>query len=116
MTAQGSPLTRFRRAIQHRSLLLAIVAAREHGWLDLSDALSLVELMAAQHDDLFERAALRWHARFELEVPGFTLEESALALNALLALRRAPDDGTAEETLDALLRRHGLRPAQIVAV
>ena len=70
MTAQGSPLTRFRRAIQHRSLLLAIAAAREHGWLDLSDALSLVELMAAQHDDLFERAALRWHARFELEVPG----------------------------------------------
>jgi hypothetical protein len=116
VTAQGSPLTRFRRAIQHRSLLLAIVAAKEHGWLDLSDALSLVELMATQQNDLFERAALRWHARFELEEPGITLEESALALNALLALRRAPDDGTAEEALDALLRRHGLRPARIRAV
>ncbi|MGZ4391190.1 MAG: hypothetical protein ACXVRK_03550 [Gaiellaceae bacterium] len=39
--------------------------------------------MTAQHDDLFGRAALRWHARLELEVPGLTLEESALALNAL---------------------------------
>jgi hypothetical protein len=28
-----------------------------------------------------------------------------------LTLRRAPDDGNAEETLYALLRRHGLRPA-----
>ena len=115
MTAQGSPLTRFRRAIQHKSLLLAIVAAKEQGWLDLSDALSLVELMAAQHDDLFERAALRWHARLELEVPGLTLEESALALSALLTLRRAPADGAAEEAFGALLRRHGLRPARIVA-
>lgn len=71
-----------------------------------------LKLIAAQHDELFERAALRWHARLELEVPGMTLEESALALNALLALRRAPDDGIAEEALDALLRRQGLRPAR----
>jgi hypothetical protein len=114
VTAQGSPLTRFRRAIQHKSLLLAITSAKKQGWLDLSDALSLVELMAAKHDDLFERAALRWHARVEQEVPGLTLEESALALSALLALRRVPADG-AEEALDALVRRHGLRPTRIVA-
>jgi hypothetical protein len=114
VTAQGSPLTRFRRAIQHGSLILAIGAAKEHGWLDLSDALSLVELMAAQHDDLFERAALRWHARLEQEVPGLTLEESALALGALLTLRRVPTDGTANDALGVLLSRHGLRPARVV--
>ena len=38
--------------------MLAIIAAKEQGWLDLSDALSLVELMAAQQDDLFERAGI----------------------------------------------------------
>lgn len=116
MTAQRSPRTRLPPSDPTQVPPLAIVAAKEHGWLDLSDALSLVELMAAQHDDLFARAALRWHARFELEVPDLTLEESALALTALLALRRTSDDGTAEEALDALLRRHGLRPARIVAV
>ena len=55
------------------------------------------------------------HARLELEVPALTLEESALALSALLTLSRVPADGTAEEALNALLRRHGLRPARIVA-
>lgn len=116
MSAQGSPLTRFRRAIQQGSLLLAIVSAKECGRLDLGDALSLVELMAAQRDDLYEKAALRWHARFEQEVSGLSLEESTLALSALLALRRVPDDGTANEALSLLLSRHHLRPARVVHV
>jgi hypothetical protein len=115
VTADGSPLSRFRRAIDHGSVLLAVAAARELGRLDLSDALALVELMAAKRDVNFERAALRWHARFEQEVAGITLEEAALALNALVALDRLPGDGTAQEALAALLRRHGLRPPKTVA-
>lgn len=116
MTVDGSPLTRFSRAIQHGSVLNAEVAARELGRLDLSDALALVELMAEKHDHRFERAALRWHARFEQEIAGVTLEESALALSALLTLGRAPGDGTGQEALAALLRRHGLRPVKVVVV
>ncbi len=114
MTAQGSPLTRFRRAIEHGSVLNATAAARELGWLGLGDALSLVVVMAQAHDERYGRAALRWHARLELEVSGLTLEESQLALAALVALARAPDDGTAEEALLALCRRHGLKPARAV--
>jgi hypothetical protein len=95
-------------------MILAIAAAKEHGRLDLGDALSLVELMAAQHDELFEKAALRWHARFEQEVPALTLEESTLALGALLALRRVPGDRTGAEALGVLLSRHRLRPARVV--
>lgn len=100
VTAQGFPLTRFRRAIQHRvtevepTLLLGGDDREQE-----RTVLSLVELMAAQRDDLFERPALRWHARLELEVPGLTLEESALALSGFLTLRRVPADGTAEEAL-----------------
>lgn len=47
MTAQGSALTRFRRAVERKSLLNAELAAREMGQLNLEDALSLVLLYAA---------------------------------------------------------------------
>jgi hypothetical protein len=69
VTSEGSPHTRFRRAIEHGAVLNAEAAARELGRLDLSDALALVELYAAKRDAVrYERAALRWHARFEQEV------------------------------------------------
>jgi hypothetical protein len=41
VTAQGTPLTRFRRAIEGRSILLAELAAREGGRLPLEDAVAL---------------------------------------------------------------------------
>ena len=87
----------------------AEAAARELGRLGLGDALALVELYAAKRDIRFERAALRWHARLTQEVGRLTLEEAALALNALLTLDRLPGDGTAREALAALCRRHGLK-------
>ena len=40
MTAQGSPATRFRRAIERRSLINAELAAREMGRLSLEQALA----------------------------------------------------------------------------
>jgi hypothetical protein len=114
VTAQGSPPTRFRRAIEHGSLLNATAAARALGRLELGDALSLVIVIAQTHDERYERAALRWHARFEQEVTGLTLEESQLALAALAALPRVPADGTAQDALIALCRRHGLKPPRAV--
>jgi hypothetical protein len=68
VTADGSPLTRYRRAIQHGSVMNAEAAARELGRLDLGDALSLVELYAVKRDLRFERAALRWYSRLGQEV------------------------------------------------
>ena len=44
MTAQGSAATRFKRAIERRSLLNAEIAAREMGRVSLEDALALVVL------------------------------------------------------------------------
>jgi hypothetical protein len=114
VTADGSPLTRFHRAIQHGSVINAEAAARELGRLGLGDALALVELYAAKRDRRFERAALRWHARLGQEVASLTLEEAALALNALLTLDRLPADGTAQEALYALCRRHGLKPPRAI--
>jgi hypothetical protein len=60
VTAQGHPLTCFRRAIQSRSILLAELSAREAGRLPLEEALALVAVYARLEDDKFERAAVRW--------------------------------------------------------
>jgi hypothetical protein len=63
VTAQGHPLTRFRRAIESRSILLAELSAREAGGLPLQDAVRLVALYARLDDDKYEKAAVRWLAR-----------------------------------------------------
>ena len=83
VTAQGSPLTRFRRAVERKSLLNAELAAREMGQLDLEDALSLVLLYAGADDPRFDRAATRWIARFCVEGKP-SLSELQAAVCALL--------------------------------
>jgi hypothetical protein len=57
-----------------------------HGRLTLEGALLLVGLYEEKDSARVERAALRWHARLELEAKGLTLAESELALAALAAL------------------------------
>ena len=63
MTGQGSALTRYRRAIETKSIVLAELAAREMGHVALSDALALVLLYAASGSPKAEPAAVRWLAR-----------------------------------------------------
>ena len=58
VTAQGSPRTRFKRAIERRSLLNAELAAREMGIVTLEEALQLVVLYAEQADPRAERAGV----------------------------------------------------------
>lgn len=89
VTAQGTPLTRFRRAIETRSILLAELAAREGGRLPLEDAVALVALYARLDDAKFERAAVRWLARYALERQP-TLGEVQLAAGALATLQAQP--------------------------
>jgi hypothetical protein len=120
VTSQGHPRADFQRAVERGNLLqakaLAKVVAASAGKLSLGDALSLLFLMSAKRDPSYERAVLRWVARFVSEVPAMTIEEAQLALAALATLYRPAKDGTAQEALAALLRRHGLRPPKIVAV
>src|SRR5687767_10249931 len=67
VTAQDSALTRYRRAIESRSILLAELSAREMGFVTLPDALALVALYAAEGSPRFDKAATRWLARLALE-------------------------------------------------
>jgi hypothetical protein len=83
VTAQVSPLTRFRRALDSGSPTLALAAAHELPHLNLADSLALV--LVLRGDRLYPKAAARWHFLLLGELP-LTLAESQLVLAALSAL------------------------------
>jgi hypothetical protein len=107
MTSQGTTYGRFQRAISRRHLFAAEMAARELGQVNLADALALTALMADAAPARFERAAVRWHGRFELEVKGLNLADSQLALSALATLA-GPGAEIGAETLTRLGRHYGV--------
>jgi hypothetical protein len=109
MTSQGTASGRFTRAIQRRNLFDAEIALREMGTPSLLVALNYLELLADVRPDKFDRAAVKWHGRLELEATVMTLAESELALAALGALRGGDKEGA--EILRRLLRR--VRPPLI---
>jgi hypothetical protein len=78
------------------------------------DALELCLLL---RDDgaRFERAIVRWQARYASETAGITVEE-AVAVLALLAALRGPRGPSAAYALAALLDRCGLERAGEVLV
>jgi hypothetical protein len=103
VTSQGSPATRFRRAIERRSLLNAELAAREMGQVTLEEALQLVVLYAEQADPGAERAMVRWLGRLFLEHPmPFDLAARCFELVAEL---RGPEAERATSALRSLVKR-----------
>jgi hypothetical protein len=104
MTSDGSPYGRFRRAIDGGNLLHAEAAARNLGQLSLADALDYCDLLARQAPERYERAALRWHSRWESEAKAESLRESQLALSCLLMLP-AGDRAIALSVLRHLAKR-----------
>jgi hypothetical protein len=103
LASQGTAHGRFARAIQRRNLFQAELALREMRTPSLLVALDYLELLAVVRPDRFDRAAVRWHGRLELEAPTLTVAESQLALAALGALRG--EDHDAAGALRKLLRR-----------
>jgi hypothetical protein len=92
MTAQGNARTVFRRAVEHRNLMVAEVTAREIGVVSLEEALSLVVLVAELQPKRLDAYARRWIARLASERP-LKLAEIDLAVTALRAL---PSERAAE--------------------
>ena len=91
MTAQGHPLTRYRRALERRHSFGAELAAREIGYVPLREALGLLALYAAEGSPKYDKAATRWLARLVLESDDVELRDVQLAAAALHALPRRPD-------------------------
>lgn len=91
VTAQGSALTRYRRALERRHIFGAEIAAKEMGCVSLRDALGLLALYAAEDSPKYGKAATRWLGRLALESDDLSLEDLQLAGGALQALSRRPD-------------------------
>ena len=112
MTSQGTASGRFTRAIQRRDLFQAELALREMRDPSLLVLVDYLELLADVRPDKFDRAAVRWHGRLELETPTLTVAESQFALAALGALREGDHD--APGVLRKLLRK--VRPTLLPRV
>ena len=104
VTSDGSPYSRFRRAIEREQLLPALDASRDLRHVSLEDALELCRLLALADDPMFPRAASRWLARFAGEARA-TLSQVQLAAAALTELWEDPSSRLAAETLRGLLTR-----------
>jgi hypothetical protein len=86
VTSQGFALTRFRRALDRGNVTEALSAASELQFVGLAEALELTLLLADGGDPKYERAALRWHARFAYETKNLDLRESVAVLALLTAI------------------------------
>ena len=112
MTSQGSAHARFNRALASRKPTLVAAAAAELGQLTLADALAVTLVYLPDDRVRFERAAVRWHARWCLEVRP-SPDESQLALAALRALPGTARQAAAD-ALAGLLALRGPRAAGTV--
>jgi hypothetical protein len=84
VTAQGQPLTRYRRALERRHVFGDEIAAREMGFVPLRDALGLLALYASEGSPKYDKAATRWLARLALESDDLQLRDVQLAAAAAL--------------------------------
>jgi hypothetical protein len=94
----------FQRAVQQRNVMRAEAAARQLGQLPLDQALRLVFLYAEKEPIKFERAALRWLARYVTEGKAVSLLKAQLALSALAELRAGEREAAAKMLME-LVRR-----------
>lgn len=102
MTSQGSAYGRFQRALETGNLTLIRNAAAELPRVDLGDALAVCVVIRHAEPERFQRAALRWLARFCIERRDATL---AQVQAAAWAFDNITDEPAALETLERLCSR-----------
>jgi hypothetical protein len=61
---------------RNAKLSIVLPAAAELPFINLSDSLEILTLMAQEGDPRFERAAARWIGRLLVETPPMTLKEA----------------------------------------
>lgn len=100
MSNAGSPYARFRRALATKNLTLIRAAAAELPSVRLDDALEVCVLLRDREPERYERAAVRWIARFCVERHEVSLEDVDHATNAFSLMRTRPEQ--ALQVLQAL--------------
>ena len=106
VTSDGSPYTRFRRALDAGNELMVLAAARELPHIALDDALEICLVLRGGERARYERAAVRWLGRFALEARGLTIVDLRAAAELLEALPLRT--GEALERLQRLCLEHGV--------
>jgi hypothetical protein len=76
VSIKGSPYANFRRCLETRKLSIVLPAAAELAWVNLSDSLEILALMAQEGDPRFEKSAARWIGRLLTETAPMTLKEA----------------------------------------
>jgi hypothetical protein len=89
VTSQGSPYSRFQRALKNGNLNI-IRSAAELPQVDLGDALAVCVAIREAEPHRFERAALRWLARFCVERRDATLADVTAAAWAFEHMAERP--------------------------
>lgn len=87
----GSAYARFQRALATGNLNLIRAAAAELPRVDLADALAVCMAIRDAEPQRFERAALRWLARYAVERAASVADVRAAA-DAFVVMLRHPDD------------------------
>ena len=100
----GSIHADFQRALDQRNVMRAEAAARQLPVLTLDKALRLLFLYAEADPLKYDRAALRWLARYVTEGKAVSLLKAQMALAALAELR-AGEREAAAKMLTELARR-----------
>ena len=102
MTSQGSAYARFQRALKTGNLTIIRNAAGDLPHVGLADALTVCVAIQQAEPERFERAALRWLARFCLERPDATL---AQIQGATWAFQNITNEPAAIQVLQGLCSR-----------
>jgi hypothetical protein len=99
LTSQGSPYSRFRRALLTKNPVLIDAAARELAVVGLDDALRILIVFAERRDRRFQQAAAKFAARVIIE-RGLSPAQAHRVLALAESLPSSPD------TIGQLLRRY----------
>jgi hypothetical protein len=109
MSIKGRPYRWFTAALKRRDLAGVKAAAAELEHVTLTDALSILVLMAERRDRSVDRAAARWLARLVIEHRAVNLRELRHALTALeLLVENAHDAHASLAQVCAGLRLQGV--------
>jgi hypothetical protein len=87
----GSAYPRFQRALHSGNLNLIRAAAAELPRVDLGDALAVCMAIRDAEPERFERAALRWLARYAVEHAA-TVADVRAAADAFAVMLAQPED------------------------
>ncbi len=98
VTSQGSPYSRFQRALGTGNMHVIEAAAAELPAVGLEDALAILVVLAQTGDPRFDRAAARWVGRLLTETPAGLVD----ARFALALVERLP---SCRDALHGLARR-----------